>query len=250
VWVVDHLHGYPKPDENPLLECWTLLSALAIETKKIRLGPFVLNINNRNPALVAKMATTLDNISKGRLSFGAGAGGMNRAKTQKSLGYEYEFKAFGIPFPEKSATRIKKLDEGLEISKRMWTQGIASYQGEHYSITNAICLPKPVQKPYPPIWIGCGCGTKVMRIVAKHADGWNIMGASSIEDYHSALEKLEKACEKVGRNSNEIKTSIVVKGFSTVEECGEKLQIFEGEGVDLALLNLPQGKEREYLNNL
>lgn len=196
------------------------------------------------------MASTLDNVSEGRLDFGVGAGGMNRAETQKSLGYEYEFEAYGIPFPENSTTRIKILDEGLEIARRMWTQNMASYQGEHYTIKNAICLPKPVQKPYPPIWIGGGSGKKILHIVAKHADGWNLMGVSSVEDYHHWIEKLEKACKEVGRNINEIKTSVVIKDFSSVKECKRKLELFEKGGLNLALLNIIQGKEDEYLNNL
>lgn len=149
-WVLDHLHASPRPDERQMLECWTLLSALAAETTRIRLGALVLNLNNRNPALTAKMATTLDQISDGRLEFGVGAGGTNRAERQKSLGYEYEFEAYDIPFPTRPSARIEKLDEGLEVMKRMWTQEAATYKGRHYSINDAICLPKPVQRPHRP----------------------------------------------------------------------------------------------------
>jgi alkanesulfonate monooxygenase SsuD/methylene tetrahydromethanopterin reductase-like flavin-dependent oxidoreductase (luciferase family) len=249
-WVVDHLHGFPKPDEKPLLECWTLMSALAVETKKIRIGSFVLNINNRNPALLAKIATTFDHISGGRLEFGIGAGGMNIAETQKSLGYEYEFDAYGLSFPLNPAIRIEKLNEGLEIVKRMWSENLATFNGNYYSILNAVCLPKPVQKPYPPIWIGSGLGKKIMRVVAKHADGWNIMGASSADDFNLGLENLRKICTEVGRNPDKIKISVVIKEFSTVEELTQKLQIFADQGLDLAILHLPQGKEYEYLDSL
>jgi alkanesulfonate monooxygenase SsuD/methylene tetrahydromethanopterin reductase-like flavin-dependent oxidoreductase (luciferase family) len=162
VWVLDHFHASPKPDKQQMLECWTLLSALASETKTIRVGVLVLNINNRLPAVVAKMATTLDMISRGRLDFGVGAGGTIRAERQQNFGYENEFDAYGIDFPKNPSIRIEKLDEGLEIIKRMWTQDTATFNGKHYSIRKAICFPKPVQKPYPPIWIGSRGGPKMM----------------------------------------------------------------------------------------
>lgn len=111
-WVLDHLHGSPRPDEQQMLESWTTISALAAETREIRLGMLVQNINNRNPAVVAKMATTLDQISGGRLEFGIGAGGTNRAERQKKLGYEYEFEAYGVPFPMRPSVGIEKLDRG------------------------------------------------------------------------------------------------------------------------------------------
>jgi len=235
-WVLDHLHASPRPDERQMLECWTLLSALAVETTRIRLGALVLNINNRNPSLTAKMATTLDQISDGRLEFGVGAGGRNpsltakmattldqisdgrlefgvgaggtnRAQHQKNLGYEYEFDAYDIPFPTRPSVRIEKLDEGLEVMKRMWTQESATYEGRHYSIKDATCLPKPVQRPHPPIWIGGKGGSKIIRVIAKHADGWNISGISSVEEYREKREILEKACMDVGREVDDVMTS-------------------------------------------
>lgn len=247
-WVLDHLHASPRPNEQQMLECWTLLSALTADTKHIRLGALVLNINNRNPALVAKMAATLDQISGGRLEFGVGAGGTNRAERQKNLGYEYEFDAYGISFPMRSSIRIEKLEEGLEIIKRMWTQDSATFKGKYYSIKNAICLPKPVQRPYPPVWIGGIGGPKIMKVIAKRADGWNIMRASTVEDYRRSLKLLRKACRRIGRNADEIKISIAVKG--SIEECKRKLHRFADEGLDLAILRLPRNKEIEYLHSL
>ena len=247
-WVLDHLHASPKPDEEQLLECWTLLSALAIETTRIRLGTLVLNINNRNPALTAKMAATLDQISEGRLEFGIGAGGTIRAERQKSYGYEYEFDAYGISFPMRPSIRIKKLDEGLEIMKRLWTQDSATFEGDYYSIKNAICLPKSVQKPYPPIWIGGKCGPKILEIIAKHADGWNILGAKTVEDYQRGVNLLRRACTKMGQNADNIMTSVGVSG--SIKECNHRLKTFTKAGLDLALLRLPRGKEVTYLRSL
>lgn len=246
-WLLDHLHASPKPTVQ-FLECWTVLSALAIETQTIRLGTLVLNINNRNPALLAKMASSLDNVSNGRLDLGVGAGGTNRAREQKALGYETEFIAYGLPFPTKPSIRIEKLDEGLEIMRRMWIQDKVNFQGKHYSVKDAICLPKPIQKPHIPIWIGGMGGYKMIRIIAKHADGWNMMRTSSIEDYRSNFLKLKKACKEIGRNPDEIKTSIAING--TFEECKNKLKLFDSEGLDLAILRFPMGKAIENLRLL
>lgn len=247
-WVFDHLNASPRPDQQPLLECWTLLSALASETTRIRLGALVLNVNNRNPALVAKMATTLDQISGGRLEFGIGAGGTNRAQDQKNLGYEYEFDAYGISFPMRASTRIEKLDEGLEIMKRMWTQERATFQGKHYSVRNAICLPKPVQKPYPPIWIGGMTGSRIVKAIAKHADGWNIMRSSTVEHYRAGKKLLSIACAKIGRDPDQIKISMPVSG--SLEECTQKLRQFADEGLDSAILRPPKNQETVFLRNL
>jgi alkanesulfonate monooxygenase SsuD/methylene tetrahydromethanopterin reductase-like flavin-dependent oxidoreductase (luciferase family) len=247
-WLLDHVHASPRPDEMQMLECWTLLSALASETTKIRLGALVLNINNRNPALTAKMAVTLDQISNGRLEFGIGAGGTNRAQHQKSLGYEYEFDAYDISFPAKPSTRIERLDEGLKIIKIMWTQDKGTFTGKHYSIKEAICLPKPVQKPYPPIWIGGRGGPILMKVIAKHADGWNISGISTAEEYQEKITVLEKACTRYDRSVENIKTSLAVRG--TIKECQVKLSDLMSKGLDLALLRPPRSKELEYIRQL
>jgi len=246
-WLLDHLHASPRADSQ-FLECWTVLSALAAETKSIRLGALVLNINNRNPALLAKMATTLDQISNGRLEFGIGAGGTNRAKLGEEQGFEYEFVAYGISFPLKPSIRIEKLDEGLEIIKRMWTQDKATFTGKYYSIKDAICLPRPVQKPHIPIWVGGMSGPKIIGVVARHADGWNMMRVTTIEDYRLNLKKLREACNKIGRNSDEIKTSVAISG--SIEECRDKLRKFEKEGLDLAILRAPGGQEIKYIQGL
>jgi len=247
-WLIDHLHGSPQPDKFQLLETWTLISALATQTKNIRLGPLVLNINNRNPAILAKMATTLDQISGGRLEFGVGAGGMIRARVQKRLGYEYEFIAYNVDFPIRFRERIEKLNEGLEIIKKLWTCDVVTFQGKHYSVKNAICLPKSIQKPYPPIWIGGSAKSKILQIIAKYADGWNIMGASNIEDYRYGVKMLKEECQRIGRNIDEIKISVTVNG--TLQECVNQLHNFSDEHIDLVILKFPPGKEIECLQNL
>ena len=201
IWVTDHMWvgGIPQLD---FLEGWTLMSALAAATSKIRLGSLVICNSFRNPAFLAKMAASLDNISQGRLELGLGAGWMKA----EYLGYGYDFPSGG--------TRAKQLKEGVEIIKKMFTEEKASYQGEHYTIKDAYNNPKPVQKPYPPITIGAAAEQKMLKLVAQHADRWNCPAAVS----HRIEQKwgvITEHCKTVGRNPDDIEISeqvIVVLG--------------------------------------
>jgi len=144
-WLSDHFFpGWLSSElhTTPWLECWTTISALAVETTRLRLGTLVLCNNYRHPPIVAKMAATLDVVSRGRLEFGIGAG---------DLPVEYE--AYGLHYP-KDSTRIEQLGEALRITKIMWTMEKPSYTGKYYRIKEVPSNPKPVQKPYPRIWIG------------------------------------------------------------------------------------------------
>jgi probable F420-dependent oxidoreductase len=171
------------------LECWTTLSALAGVTKRINLGTMVLCNEWRYPSVLAKMAATLDFISGGRLEFGIGAG------------YNVEeFNQYGIPF-RSAGLRIRRLEEAVQIIKKMWTEDRPSFKGNYYSINNVLCEPKPVQKPHPPVIIG-GSGYNLLRVVAKHADACNFGGTP--EHYMERLNVLEKHCSEIGRDFSEI----------------------------------------------
>jgi F420-dependent oxidoreductase-like protein len=189
-WVMDHFFW----TRGGLLECWTVLSALASATRQIRLGPLVTCNSYRHPSLHAKMGATLDVISGGRLEFGIGAGWK-----------EDEYRAYGIPFP-RASTRIAQLREGVKIIRAMWTEDAPSFNGAHYQIREAICEPKPVQQPHPPIWIGGSGEQLLLRVVAELADGCNFSG--SLKAYSRKLEVLRKHCEKVGRDIREIRASL------------------------------------------
>ena len=191
VWLDDHLMF----DKRPLLECWTTLAALSSLTTKIRLGTMVLCSSFRNPALLAKMAATLDVISGGRLEFGIGAG------FQKE-----EHIAYGIPFPE-AKIRIERLKEAVEIIKKMWTEEKASYKGKYYEINEAVCEPKPVQQPHPPITIGGGGENLTLKVTAQYADRYDFGYLPSLELYKHKLEVLENYCCAVGRDPREIEKS-------------------------------------------
>jgi alkanesulfonate monooxygenase SsuD/methylene tetrahydromethanopterin reductase-like flavin-dependent oxidoreductase (luciferase family) len=175
--------------EDPILECWTTLSSLATLTKRIRLGAILVNMH-RLPSITAKMLSTLDIISNGRIEFGLSAGW-----------YENEIRSYGLPFP-KASTRVEMLEEGVIIIKRMLTENQASFEGKHYTIKDAKCNPKPIQKPHPPIWIGGG-GKKTLQLVAKYADGWNY-GLCTYNEYLSKISILRNCCKAVGRDYEKI----------------------------------------------
>jgi F420-dependent oxidoreductase-like protein len=188
VWVYDHLQF----TYGPTLECWTVLSALAEATRKIRIGPLVTCNAFRYPSLLAKMAATVDMISNGRLNL-IGAGW-----------HEAEALAYGISFP-KAGARVEMVSEALSIIKKLWTEEKATFKGKYYSINDAVSLPKPVQKPYPPILIGGG-GDKMLRVIARHANAWDC-GFLSIEEVKKEIARLETACREVGKDRNKIENT-------------------------------------------
>jgi alkanesulfonate monooxygenase SsuD/methylene tetrahydromethanopterin reductase-like flavin-dependent oxidoreductase (luciferase family) len=186
-----------KSVDSPILECWTILSSLSSVTAKIRIGAILVNLH-RSPAITAKMVSTLDIITHGRVEFGLSAGW-----------YEKEIKSYGLPFPDAS-TRLEMLEESLVIIKKMLTeQQASSFNGKHYTIKEARCNPKPILYPHPPLWIGGG-GKKTLRLAAKYADGWNY-GLCSYEEYLNKLSILRKSCNTIGRNYESI-----VKALHTV----------------------------------
>jgi len=201
-WLDDHL----MLQDMPILECWTALSALSKQTKTIRLGTMVTCNSFRNPSLLAKMATTLDNISDGRLELGIGAGVQ-----------ENEHIAYGYPFLSPKA-RVERLNEAVEIIKKMWTEQNASYSGKHYQIHDAVCEPKPVQKPHPPIVIGGGGEQLTLKVTAKNANRLDWGYVPSLKEYSRKLRILENHCKFVGRSFDDIEKS-----------CWPSGQIFIGE---------------------
>ena len=152
----DHLYS-PMGERDPQLECFSTLSAIAAITSRVRLAPAVVAMSFRNPALLAKTASTLDCISNGRLILGLGSGWQRT-----------EYDAHGFPYPS-TAERLDQLEDGINVLKAMWTQEEPAYQGRYFAIKNAYNHPRPVQKPYPPLMLG-GSGKRLLEIAAKHAD--------------------------------------------------------------------------------
>jgi F420-dependent oxidoreductase-like protein len=187
VWVSDHLFLGRDAVNTDCLEAWTLLAALAVRTERIRIGPMVTAQSYRNPALLAKIAAVVDVMSGGRLDFGLGAGWK-----------EIEYRAYGYEFPD-APTRVTQMIETLEICTRMWRDERATFHGKHYRIEEALCSPKPMQKPLP-IWIG-GSKPRVMRAAAKYGHAFNItVSASAPNELPDRLRDLDTACRSVKRD--------------------------------------------------
>jgi len=188
LWVSDHLFLDPNAANTDCLEAWTLLAALAVRTERIRIGPMVTSQSYRNPALLAKIAAGVDVMSKGRLEFGLGAGWK-----------EVEYRAYGYEFPD-GPTRVTQMIETLEICTRMWKDERATYQGKFYRIADALCSPKPMQKPLP-IWIG-GSKPRVMRAAARfaHAFNFNIGTSAQTDTLKTAMREMDEICRALKRD--------------------------------------------------
>jgi F420-dependent oxidoreductase-like protein len=190
VWVYDHVHNVPLPAHEAVFECWSTVAALAQATSTIRLGQMVSCVGYRNPALVAKITSTIDVISGGRLEVGLGAGW-----------YEGEYRAYGYEFPA-AADRIRLLRETVEVVRAMWTEPDTTYSGRFVRVEGAQCDPKPLQSPHPPIWIGGGGEQLTLRVVARHATHSNFGGKP--HEWRHKVEVLHRHCEAVGRDPSEI----------------------------------------------
>jgi len=182
----------PDGKPGPCLEGWTLLAALAAQTKHVKVGVLVTGNTYRYPAVLAKMAATVDQVSHGRLILGMGAGW-----------FETEHTAYGIPFYSKGG-RARRLVEAVEVVKALFTQDQATFTGKYYQLKDAPFDPKPVQRPHPPILIG-GMGPKVvLPLVARHADIWNFHAPEDPTQAKEVIAGLDALCQKVGRDPADI----------------------------------------------
>jgi F420-dependent oxidoreductase-like protein len=228
-WLVDHFIPYDAPItpmNAPVLECWTTLAALSRETEKLRFGPLVTCNLYRYPSVLAKMSSTLDVISKGRLEFGIGAGWL-----------ESECIQYGIPFP-KISTRMEQLREAIQVIKCMWVESEANFSGKYYTIKNAVNYPKPLQKPHPRIWIGAE-GDKMLRIAAEFADVWNFpsdIHFYSTEEYKRKVQLFNSYCQGYGRKTDKIVKSwlgIALIAKNERELC-KKIKQFKPENISVS----------------
>lgn len=231
LWAPDHFMLGPRHEEY---EVWTLLSALAERTSEVDLGPLVGCVTYRNPALLAKMATTVDVLSEGRLRLGLGAGW-----------FEEEHRAYGYDFPEIN-TRIDMLEEALEVVTKMFTEDAPTFRGEHYRIDGAVNAPAPIQEPHPPIVVGGG-GPRMLRIAAAYANEWNVEISARAHgppiDYK--VQKFEEYCREADRNPSDVERSwlahiLLRETQSEVDALVEQIfplpwgESAEGEGTQLS----------------
>jgi F420-dependent oxidoreductase-like protein len=194
VWVFDHLAsiGAGGPD-RPVFEGWSLQAAIAATTQRVRLGCMVTGNTYRNPALLAKIAVTVDHLSNGRLEFGIGAAWA-----------EVEHQMYGI---EGLDHRVGRFSESLQILQSLWTQPRTTHEGRYYTMRDAICNPKPIQQPHPPIWIGAG-GERTLMLTARYADVWNGSGGSTPDHLTELSARLDEACGQIGRDPASIRRSV------------------------------------------
>ncbi len=190
VWLVDHFHTIPRPSQEVTFECWMSTAALARDTRTIRIGQMVTCNSYRHPALLAKMASTVDVLSHGRLNVGIGAGW-----------YEHEYRAYGYAYPD-APLRLRHLREIVQVMLAMWKEQEAHFEGTYYQVRGAINQPKGVQKPHIPLLIG-GDGEKVtLKLVAQYADACNV--GDDPASVKQKLAVLKQHCETVGRDYQSI----------------------------------------------
>ncbi|MGB4975133.1 MAG: LLM class F420-dependent oxidoreductase [Anaerolineae bacterium] len=252
-WLMDHLIQLPMVGavDEPFLEGWTTLAALAAVTSRIRLGTMVSSVGYRNPALLAKMVAGVDIISGGRAILGIGAGW-----------FQTEYRQYGYEFPEQPAVRIRQLDEGIQVIKAMWTQPRATFAGKYFQVKDAILEPKPVQKPHPPILVGGGGEQLTLKVAAKQANMVNWFGPPEVVKHK--LEVLARHCDTVGRDLHEIhitKLDTVLIGrqekdvqqkciklhlgdrpflAGAVQQVIDQIAAFQAVGVQEIILNIPR----------
>jgi alkanesulfonate monooxygenase SsuD/methylene tetrahydromethanopterin reductase-like flavin-dependent oxidoreductase (luciferase family) len=201
-WLYDHLMPIFGDPLGPAYEGWTLLSALAAQTERIRLGLLVTSNRFRPPAMLAKIAATVDVVAGGRMDFGIGAG----SRPSHPLA-RHEYEMHGMPFHD-AEHAVESLDEALTVIRRLWREDEPfDFHGKYVDLTGAFCNPKPVQRPSPPIMIG-GRSSALLRVVAAHADLWNIPGGGDIADLIGRSALLDRYCVEIGRDPATITRSI------------------------------------------
>lgn len=200
IWVYDHFHTVPQPTLETTFECWTITATLARDTQRVRIGQMVSCNGYRNPALFAKIASTTDVASHGRINAGIGAGW-----------YEHEWRAYGYGFPE-TRERMRAFREAVQIIHKMWTEDRPVFNGEYYSIDGPINEPKGAQNPKIPLWIGGGGEQVTLRLVARYGDACNV-GGGNPETVRQKLEILKGHCDAVGRPFEAITKSTSLNTF-------------------------------------
>jgi F420-dependent oxidoreductase-like protein len=228
-WAMDHLATIgPIGDDRPIFDGWALLAAMAAATEHVRIGLLVTGITYRNPALLAKLATTVDHLSGGRLEFGIGAAWAAN-----------EHEMYGISGLDH---RVGLLSEGLQVLKMLWTQERTDFEGRYYTMRNAVANPKPVQKPHPPIWIGAG-GPATLRLAARHADVWNASGGigRTADEAVEGSHRLDEACAAVGRDPGEIRRSVQVAAGDDPAELVDRLGRYHEAGFTELVVMLSGG---------
>lgn len=228
-WVFDHFTALYGAPGGPCLEAWTLLGALAAHTSTIRLGTLVTGITYRHPSILATEVVTLDHASKGRIEFGIGA-----------AWNENEHRSLGIPFPS-TKERMERLEDGIEIFRRLTTGERVSYQGRHTVLDNAQYRPLPIQLPHPPIWIGANGAQLGLPLVGRQADAWHAWDPG----YAKKWDIVRKSAEKAGRDPSKIVKSTSLSISEPWDEVRKNYDRHVGNGVSYLVVGWPsEGRGR------
>jgi len=225
-WTFDHFYPIFSDPTGPCFEGWTMLSYLAALTNRLRLGVLVTGNTHRHPAVLANMAVTLDVASGGRLEIGLGAGWSVE-----------EHRAYGIPLPP-WPERFDRLEESCEVIHRLLTQERTTFHGRHYQLTNAMCEPKPIQRPRPPLTIGGKGEKRTLRIAARWADQWNFPGGDPAELRHK-IEVLHAHCAQIGRDPSEIEISVKAEADIDPEAFAELTVAYRQAGAQHIIAHFP-----------
>jgi F420-dependent oxidoreductase-like protein len=227
LWNFDHFAAIMADPVLDVLEGWTLLGAMAEATSRVRIGCMVTGNTYRHPGVLAKMAVSIDHLSGGRLEFGIGAAWA-----------EIEHDMLGIEFGS-AGRRVEWLDEACQVIKSLFTEERTTFEGAHYALRDAIANPKPMQRPYPPFWIGGRGERKTLRVIAQHADVWNAPGGDPDEVARLA-GILDAHCADVGRDPAEIRRSVQIRYAGDAEELLRNASEFADRNVrDLIIIVAP-----------
>jgi F420-dependent oxidoreductase-like protein len=228
-WTFDHFASIGSDDPSgDVFEGWTLLAAMAEGTEHVRIGCMVTGVTYRHPAVLAKMAVTVDHLSGGRLDFGLGAAWA-----------EVEHQMLGLQLGG-LRERMDRFEEACQIITSLWTRPTTTFSGRYYQLTNALSNPKPVQRPYPPFWIGGGGRKRTLRITAQYADAWNASGGS-VEEVADLSAVLDQHCADVGRDPSEIKRTVQVRYTGDADELLTKVEQFARIGIGEVIVVLRGG---------
>lgn len=247
LWLSDHFQRPSGPDE-PLLEGWTTLAALAATTERLRLGILVTSNTFRNPALVVKEAVTVDHVSRGRVEVGLGTGW-----------YKGEHDRVGLPFPEPPEL-VDRFEEAVQIVDLMLRQKTTTFKGAYYTLEDALCHPLPIQQPRPPITLGAH-GPRMLRIAARYADRWNSYG--SVAEIQDRNTRLDEACAAIGRPPGEIIRSffgmaprLTMAGrlptdpWASPDAFGEAVELYRAVGINEFLVDGPEPHQLDVMERI
>lgn len=235
-WFQMEMFGGPAA---PMLDGYTTLGFLAAQTQRVRLGLLVTGVTYRHPGLLAKTVATLDVLSGGRARLGIGA-----------AWYEREHVGLGVPFPS-TAERFERLEETLQICLQMWSDDDGAYEGRHYRLAETVCVPRPVQRPHPPVMVGGSGERKTLRLVAQYADACNLFATTPDEVAHK-LAVLDAHCADLGRDPATIERTMILGGdpLADVDAFVDQLAAYAALGIETVAISAPDLERDEWVREV